>query len=52
MLSSYTIATTNQDTDCLLLELFKLYQIVNTYFKEKRVLNNIQVALDIVVKIV
>jgi hypothetical protein len=52
MPSSCTTATTDQDTDCLLLELFELYKIVNTYLEEKRVPNNIQAALDTVVEIV
>jgi len=50
--SSRTTATTDQDTDCLLLELFELYKIVNAYLEEKRAPNNIQAALDTVVKIV
>ena len=52
MPSSRTTATTDQDTDCLLLKLFGLYKIVNTYLEEKRAPNNIQAALDIVVEIV
>lgn len=40
-LSSRTTATTNQDTDCLLLELFESYEIVNAYLEEKRALDNI-----------
>jgi hypothetical protein len=50
--SSRTTATTDQDTDCLLLELFELYKIVNAYLEEKRAPNNIQAALDTVVDIV
>ncbi len=50
--SSRTTATTDQDTECLLLELFESYEIVNAYLEEKRAPDNIQAALDTVVEIV
>ena len=46
------LTTPNYEIEYTLVELFKLYKIVDAYLKEKRALESIQVELDIIVKLV